>query len=283
VRRERVSLMGISRLRNRSPEGAYDPREPYTIAGDPTASLVATAIHAGHDLRPEISALITLSDSARRREEDPFTDRIAACAAARVIVNRSRFEVDLNRTREAAVYRTPEDCWGLDLWRGGLPPDVVVRSLSIYDAFYEDLAALLDPLDAVGPFVVFDVHSYNHRRHADASVEAPVMENPDVNVGTGSMDDRWSSVVDALIDALDGIDVHKAPLDVRQNICFEGANLSRWVHERYPTTGCALSLEFKKTFMDERTGREGDGRVDELTDVLMGAMPAVLDAAKRSA
>lgn len=245
--------------------------------------MVAAAIHTGHELRPEVSSLLTLPDSARLREEDPFTDRIAACADARVVVNRSRFEVDLNRGRKDAVYRTPEDCWGLDLWRGELPHEVVRRSLDIYDAFYDDLAAHLDPLAEAGPFVVFDVHSYNFRRQDAEGPEAPPAENPDVNVGTGSMDYRWSSVVDALIGALDGADVDGEPLDVRENIRFKGANLSRWVHERYPATGCALALEFKKTFMDEWTGSLDEGRLDALTNALEGAIPAVLNAARRSA
>ena len=35
----------------------------------------------------------------------------------RIIVNRSRFEVDINRPRDKAVYITPEDAWGLHIWK----------------------------------------------------------------------------------------------------------------------------------------------------------------------
>ena len=48
-----------------------------------------------------------------RLSEDVSLPVLAAWA------RRSRFEVDLNRPREEAVYRVPEDCWGLDVWRGG--------------------------------------------------------------------------------------------------------------------------------------------------------------------
>lgn len=273
----------VDRFDGEIANSADDLCEPYTFYGSATTPLLAAAIHAGHDLRPEVLSRIMLSDVARRREEDPFTDRIAACADTRVIVNRSRFEVDLNRNRESAVYRTPDDCWGLNVWRGELPPDIIRRSLSIYDAFYGALRQHLDSMAAVGPFVVFDVHSYNYRRQADTSEQAPAADNPDINVGTGSLDGRWSAVVTALLDALDGRDVHGAPLDVRENIRFKGRRLARWVHERYPTTGCALALEFKKTFMDETTGCVDDGRVDKLTAALKSAIPAVLNAAKRSA
>jgi hypothetical protein len=42
-----------------------------------------------------------------------------------MITHRSRFEVDLNRPRREAVYRIPEDAWGLDIWRDEVLPDDV--------------------------------------------------------------------------------------------------------------------------------------------------------------
>ena len=40
--------------------------------------IVATAIHAGHALHPEIAALIALDEAIRMREEDPFTAQSGA-------------------------------------------------------------------------------------------------------------------------------------------------------------------------------------------------------------
>lgn len=45
--------------------------------------------------------------------------------------------LDLNRPREEAVYRTPEDCWGLHVWDSPPPDGIAARSLSEYDAFGE--------------------------------------------------------------------------------------------------------------------------------------------------
>mgnify|MGYP003530345089 CR=1 FL=1 len=39
--------------------------------------LVAAAIHNGHLVRPEVVELLSLSDTERLREEDPFTDSLA--------------------------------------------------------------------------------------------------------------------------------------------------------------------------------------------------------------
>jgi N-formylglutamate deformylase len=106
--------------------------------------IVATSIHAGHDLRPEVMALMALSDADRRREEDPFTDQWLGVGDSTFDVARSRFEVDLNRPREGAVYRLPSDAWGLDLWRSDLPDEVIEESLAIYDDFYRELEVVCD-------------------------------------------------------------------------------------------------------------------------------------------
>ena len=159
--------------------------QPYEFVGDWSGQIVATSIHAGHGLRPEVAEQMVLPESDRLREEDPWTDEIASAQPARVLVHRSRFETDLNRVREKAVYRTPEDCWGLHVWRDNPLPDAVVEgSLAVYDAFF---AALFERLDAVaerGPFVLYDVHSYNHRRPGPDEPDEPVEENPEVNLGT---------------------------------------------------------------------------------------------------
>jgi N-formylglutamate amidohydrolase len=259
------------------------PRPLAEIVGDPSSPVLATAIHAGHDLRPEVDRRLALDEATRFREEDPFTDRFTTCADTRLVVNRSRFEVDLNRGRDEAVYREPDDAWGLDLWRGELPDEVVEGSLDLHDAFYETLAAHLDALAERGPFVVFDLHSYNHRRQGPEAPPDPPEENPDVNVGTASLDrDHWGDVVDTFIEVMRRARIDGAALDVRENVRFGGAHLARWVHERYSGTGCALALEMKKTFMDEWTGRLDAARLEALTAALRPTVPAVLEVVRAS-
>ena len=72
-----------------------------------TGPVLATAIHDGHELRPEIAARMSLSDSERLREEDPFTGEAVRGVPRHIVAHRSRFEFDLNRGSEGAVYRTP--------------------------------------------------------------------------------------------------------------------------------------------------------------------------------
>jgi N-formylglutamate amidohydrolase len=245
--------------------------------GESALPLVTTAIHAGHDLRPEIAERIALAPDVRRREEDPHTDRITAAGGRPLIVHRSRFEVDLNRPRHTCVYRGPDEAWGLDVWREPLTDEQVERSRRLHDAFYAQLSGLLDDLAAQGRFVVLDIHSYNHRRNGPNEPPSPPAENPEVNIGTGSLDrEHWAPVVDRFMTDLGEQLVAGHHLDVRENVRFEGGYLSQWVNERYDGVGCALAVELRKDFMDEWTGASDDRHLDGLTRAFEVAVPLLL-------
>jgi N-formylglutamate deformylase len=240
--------------------------------------LVTTAIHAGHELRSALSRLTALDDDERRREEDPYTDRLLGDRGVRLHVHQSRFEVDLNRSREDAVYEDPEDAWGLAVWKGELAADEVEQSRRLHDEFYAELAGHMNRLAANGPFLVLDIHSYNHRREGPGGPPAAPSDNPEVNVGTGALDrSRWGHVIDAFIGGLRMQVVGGHHLDVRENVRFQGGHLSRWVAASYPETGCTLALEFKKLFMDEWTGDCDTDHVAQLRHALHEVVPSVLD------
>ena len=242
--------------------------------------LIAVAIHHGHDLRPEVRELVDLRDEDRLREEDPRTGDFTAISPTRFVVHRSRFEVDLNRPRDAAIYLTPEEAWGLRVWNGDLPQDLVDRSIAEYDAFYDALKDTLLAIErAHKRFVVFDIHSYNHRRDGADRPAADPVQNPEINIGTGSMDRKlWAPVVDALINQLSSCKVQGRGLDVRENVRFKGGHLTRWVHETFPGSGCALAIELKKTFMDEWTGEVDSEAAAALQAALQSAVDPVLAA-----
>jgi N-formylglutamate amidohydrolase len=241
--------------------------------------IVATAIHAGHDTRREVTGLFAVPEADRLREEDPFTDRWTKIADNQVVVHRSRFEVDLNRPRERAVYLKPDDAFGLEIWKTPLPDDALQRSLALYDEFYAQFRGICDDLVAAhGRFVVLDLHSYNHRRSGpDAPVDDPA-KNPEINVGTGSLDrEQWGTLVDRFMEDVAAAPFEGGRLDVRENVRFKGGFLSRWVHEHYATSGCALAIEVKKIYMDEWTGREDEAVVVSMLEVLRSAIPGLLE------
>jgi N-formylglutamate deformylase len=253
-----------------------------TWAIDPGRPVLATAIHAGHDLRPEVAELMALPDDVRRREEDPHTDELAAVVGSHVAVHRSRFEVDLNRHRPDAVYVHPEHAWGLDVWSHPPGPAVVDASRALHDEWYARLGLALDDLVARhGGFVLLDVHSYNHRREGPGGPPADPAGNPEVNLGTGSMPPRWAPVADAFLDGVRAAEVAGTPIDARENVRFEGQELARFVHERYGEVGCALAIEFKKTFMDEWTDEVDADRLADLGRALAGTVDPIREAHQR--
>ncbi len=229
--------------------------------------VIATAIHDGNALRPEVASAMKLADLDRLREEDPFTGSTIVDVPTHVIAHVSRFEYDLNRNADSAVYSTPDQAWGLDVWHAPPALDLVRRSLDLHAAYYRMLGHLLDDIAAVHErFVLIDVHSYNHRRDGPDGAPTDPAKAPDINIGTFSMPrEQWAAVIDPLIEAMRGFDFNGRRLDVRENIAFQGkGEQTRFVHDNYPMRGCAIALEFKKFFMDEWSGEPDSAELDAM-------------------
>ena len=243
--------------------------------------LVGTAIHDGHLVRADIAALMAISSDGRLREEDPFTAMTIEDIANRVVVHRSRFEMDLNRPRDGAVYLRPEQAWGLDVWRTPPATQVVDSVLRQHDGYYAMLHQMLRDIEGEhGRFVLLDMHSYNHRRAGAQAAPTAQIEAPDINIGTSSMDrDYWAPVVDAFMACLREQPFPGGRLDVRENVAFAGkGEQTRFVHAHFPDTGCAIAVEFKKIFMDEWTGEPDLEAIAALRAAVRASLP-VLEAA----
>ena len=91
--------------------GKVQVTQPSWMLTEGNGRLVAVALHDGHDIRAEVAPLLAVSESDRTREEDPFTAMWTTVADTQIVVKRSRFEFDLNRPREQAVYLSLEDSW----------------------------------------------------------------------------------------------------------------------------------------------------------------------------
>jgi N-formylglutamate deformylase len=247
-----------------------------TLASGP---LIATAIHDGHGLRDDLLPLMALSDAERLREEDPFTGHWARAFPSSIVVKSSRFQVDLNRPREGSVYRTPSEAWGLAVWHAPLPDSLVARAHLEHEAFYARLKTLCDEkLEREGKFVVFDLHSYNHRRSGPDQPDDQ-RSAPDINLGTGSVPaDREREPIERCLRAMREGVVGGRRLDVRENVRFRGGYLSWWVHEHYPRQALSLSIEVKKFFMDEWTGAPDHELIADLGALLTRAASAVESA-----
>ncbi len=236
-----------------------------------SSPIIASAIHDGHGLRPEVAAAMALSDGDRLREEDPFTGQAVAGIDNHIIVHRSRFEFDLNRGLDGAVYESPEQSWGLKVWHAPPERDLVDRSLAIHAAYYRMLGQYLNEIAAEHDrFVLLDVHSYNHRRDGMDGPPMAQEKAPDINIGTFSMPrQEWAFLLDPLMEAMRNFDFNGRRLDVRENIAFQGkGEQTRFVHDRYPGRGCAVAIEYKKFFMDEWSGEPDPAELDAMRGLI---------------
>lgn len=240
--------------------------------------VIGTAIHDGHFIRMDIADLMALSPEKRLREEDPFTGEMVAGLTNRIVVHHSRFEVDLNRATDQAIYLKPEQSWGLEVWNQTPPEEASRQSLDFHADYYAMLETVLSTLERRhGAFVVLDVHSYNHRRQgADAPATAQA-EAPDINIGTFSMDrSRWGDVVSAVGHHFASATIGGRRLDVRENVAFQGkGEQTRFIHERFAENGCAIAIEFKKFFMDEWTGKPDARLVADIREAIATLQPVL--------
>jgi hypothetical protein len=122
------------------------------------------------------------------------------------------------------------------------------------------------------------LHSYNHLRQGPDGAPADPRENPEVNIGTGTMNrEYWAPIVDRFITDLSSVDYMGRQLDVRENVKFKGGNFSRWIHETFPNSVCAIAIEFKKFFMDEWTGQPNELDVSAIGQALQATTKGVIE------
>ena len=225
------------------------------------------AIHNGHNMSENIKQKIGISELDRMREEDPYTEFFINDKENFIIQNTSRFEYDLNRMPDKAIYRIPENCWGLPIYpREQLTNDEVIISQSNYDTFYTNLINIIDNfLECFDKIIVWDIHSYNHRRNGDGAIFDPDEQNPEIILGTNNykyMSRDWEPLVNKIEElfkshTFKGDFVNRALkqdyLDVRQNVKFPGGYLSQFLNKKYADRVCCVAVEFKKIWMNEWT------------------------------
>jgi len=250
-----------------------------TINLDGNTPLVATAIHDGHQLSKKLADLLALDESDQLREEDPFTGIWTGIAENTIIAHQSRFEFDLNRPPDKAIYLLQADAWGLLVWKTNPSTTIIAELLERYNEIYRLIhAGLTELVTKFGGLVIFDLHSYNHRRDGPNAPAEDASLNPEINIGTGTMNrEYWASLVDSFIADLRKFDFLGRHLDVRENIKFKGGYFPKWIHENFGGSVCCLSVEVKKFFMDEWTGEPDNTLIYTIGNALKASVPGVLE------
>ncbi|NNK73474.1 MAG: hypothetical protein HKO94_09815 [Flavobacteriaceae bacterium] len=243
---ERLSVdQIIDRIKAEKTFHAVSPDYSFTIKIEDYVHYVCGAVHDGHHFRKELWENCLHSGYDRWYEEDPETKNMVASHPILIAGCDSRFEYDLNRPPEEAVFET---AWGKQLWREPLSVDAKELSLAKHNNFYRVVDALIAKVESkFGVCIVYDMHSYNWKRWD--------REVPTWNLGTSNIDnDRWGVEVEAWRKSLAEISFpHGIPSTADVNNTFFGNGyFLKHITNNFKNT-LVLATEIAKIYCDEHT------------------------------
>jgi hypothetical protein len=178
---EKLSVEGIiNKIKQQQPFHAVAEDYSFTIKIEDYVPYVCGAIHDGHQFRKELWDNCLHTEYDRWYEEDPETKNMISSHPIVIAGCDSRFEYDLNRPPEEAVFET---AWGKQLWKTPLPEAQKQASLAKHKAFYDVVHALIEAIESkYGVAIVYDMHSFNWKRWD--------REVPTWNLGTSNVDNE---------------------------------------------------------------------------------------------
>jgi len=243
----------------------------------------AFAIHDGHQISDEVMPYMRLNETERLREEDPYTATFAELPVNQFMVSTSRFQLDINRQPEDAVYLRPEQAWGLQVWKKTLPAELLYQLYAEHAAIHQKIEAWIQHSIAhYGFFVVLDIHSYNAKRsNPDDIVDTHA--NPQINLGTAYNHPKWDYIAKSFSESISQHKLFDGAVDIRENIKFKGGYVAQQLTQKFGEQGCVLSIEFRKDFMDEWTGIPYPPLIKEYKQLLLYALNNLQDLFKNGA
>ncbi|WP_124981468.1 N-formylglutamate amidohydrolase [Nonlabens xiamenensis] len=219
----------------------------FSIKVEDYVPYVCAAVHDGHHFPKDLWDNCTHSEYERWYEEDPQTGNMISGLPITLIAHDSRFEYDLNRHPDTAVY---EEAWGKELWKKPLPELLKNRALKKHDNFYKVVLTLIVKLEEIfGSTVFYDMHSYNYKRW---DREVPVF-----NIGTANVDaQKYRTAIEQWQEIL-----HNVELPIRQKVTcevndvFEGNGYFLKYVTANSLNTLVLATEISKVYCNEHTGQ----------------------------
>lgn len=218
----------------------------FTLKIDKYLPFICAAVHDGHQFRKSLWSNCIHTEYERWYEEDPCTKQMVQSHPIVLAGCDSRFEYDLNRPPESAVFDT---AWGKKLWHKPLSEKEINQSLSKHANFYKVVHSLVSKLETLhSKAIVYDMHSYNWKRWD--------REVPTWNLGTTNIDnDRFGDMVSSWSTKLGAIKLpHDLPQTSLINDTFQGNGyFLKFITQNFKNT-LVLATEISKIYCDELTG-----------------------------
>ncbi|RDY61481.1 N-formylglutamate amidohydrolase [Flagellimonas nanhaiensis] len=241
----------------------------FSIKIDSYVPFVCGAVHDGHQFRKSLWENCLHSQYDRWYEEDPCTRQMVSTQPIIIAGRDSRFEYDLNRPPEEAVFET---AWGKQLWRTPLVEHEKETSLRKHNNFYEVVQVLFDKLESKYPkVIVFDMHSYNWKRWE--------REVPTWNLGTTNVDnDRFGELIESWRSKLEAI---QFPNGIKSsakinNTFYGNGHFLKYITKNFKNT-LVLATEISKIYCDEHTGVIYPEVVSSVEEQLKLLIPEMVD------
>lgn len=241
---QRLSIEAIiSKIQAEETFHAVSDDYSFTLKIDKYVPYACAAVHNGHQFRKSLWDNCLHTEYERWYEEDPETKNMVISHPILIAGCDSRFEYDLNRDPENAVFET---AWGKELWKQSLSETEKIKSLQKHSNFYKVVHALISKLEEnFGICVVYDMHSYNWQRWD--------REVPTWNLGTSNIDNnRFGELVETWRQALASIQL---PRNIKQtakiNDTFQGNGyFLKYITKNFENT-LVLATEIAKVYCDE--------------------------------
>ncbi len=236
----------ISNIRSKIPFEAVSDDYSFTIKIEEYAPYICGAVHDGHQFRRSLWENCLHTEYDRWYEEDPCTLEMVRTHPITIAGCDSRFEYDLNRAPDSAIYT---DAWGKPLWKSPLPGEERSLSLQKHSNFYKVVQALVHQIETkYGKAIVFDMHSFNWRRWE--------REVPTWNLGTTNIDNhRFEGLVKAWCKKLGQMQLPNGIVSTSKiNDTFQGNGyFLKYITNNFGNT-LVLATEISKVYCDELTG-----------------------------
>ncbi len=215
----------------------------FTLKIDKYVPYVCGAVHDGHQFRKELWPNCLHTEYERWFEEDPATKEMIQSHPIVIAGMDSRFEYDLNRSPETAIYT---DAWGKQLWKSPLSTEMKEKSLQKHANFYKVVQALIHKVEEkFGKCIVYDIHSYNWQRWT--------REVPMWNLGTANVDyKRFGKIIESWRAILEKMPLPNGIKSTSKiNDTFQGNGyFLKYITQNFDNT-LVLATEAKKLYCDE--------------------------------
>jgi len=215
----------------------------FTLKLEDYVPYICGAVHDGHQFRKSLWDNCLHTEYERWYEEDPETKNMVISHPILIAGCDSRFEYDLNRFPEDAVFET---AWGKQLWKSPLEESEKNKSLEKHANFYKVVKALITKIESkFGICIVYDMHSYNWQRWD--------REVPTWNLGTSNVDnDRFGAQIESWRKMLSQIVL---PYQIKQtaainNTFYGNGYFLRFITNNFKNT-LVLATEIAKVYCDE--------------------------------